>query len=118
MSEHQRTNVEELGIASIETLQSLAAEGKFVSATHCLPSDWIAAEWKFFYDGFPCEGKNLVEVFAPDNDYGWAVAYIKNADGEHTGETELIRGNWTIERVAKEATAPTDGSELSEASIG
>lgn len=123
MSE-QKTNAAEIDVASIETLESLAAEGKFISSTHGVPHDWLAADWKFYLNGVECSDKGIIEVYAPGNDYGWAVTYVPAPDGKHTGQTQLIRGNWVIERVghdrvhwAKDKPA-TDGSDLSEAPIG
>ena len=126
MSE-QRTNADELGVASIETLESLAAEGKFISATQKVPQDWQSADWKFTNNGVELPGVGIVEVFAPGDESGWAVCYVAGEEGKFTGETELIRGNWAIERIGHDrvkwekdqpVTPKRDGSELSEAPIG
>ena len=129
MSE-SKSNARELGVASIETLESLAAEGKFLSVSHSLPRDWNTAEWKFTCNGVEQPSLNLVEVFAPGTDYGWAVAYVVEANGDHLGRTTLIRGHWTIERLNHntQRTPETDdersqeyidrADQLSEAPIG
>lgn len=109
------SNIEEIGnLTHIVTLAKLAAEGKFVSIGHSLPVDLHQTEWLFTCDGKEYPVVDLVEVYAPGDNTGWAVIYVKKHIGIPLGKTEVVRGNWTIER--KPPIRPEDN--LSEASIG
>lgn len=110
-----RTNAHEIDVTPITTLEKLAAEEKFVSVPLNLPVDWVATDWIFKNNGVEMSNSYLTEVYAPGDENGWAVVYVDDAEGGHTGETMLIRGIWTIERVR---ACPIDGSELSEAPVG
>ncbi len=64
------------GLASLTTLEQLAAEGKYVSAANHLPLDWASAQWEFSLDGVVqdhIKEMMIQEVYAPGDDTGWAV---------------------------------------------
>ena len=87
-------------VTPVTTLDMLAADLQFVSAAKQLPPDWLSADWEFTRDGIPWDGLTLREVYAPaDGSEGWAVVYLpSDADGNMSGETQLLRGIWTIKR--------------------
>lgn len=84
------------GLAPIETLASLAAQCKYISAVHMLPGDLHEADWRFSLNGEPLpEGTFCKEVYAPGDESGWAIVFRKPF---RNGAVELIRGNWKIWR--------------------
>ncbi len=82
------------GLTDISTLEQLAAEGKFASSDLQLPQDLHSADFTFYLDDVKQEDGYIKEVYAPGDSSGWAVIYAKSKP--HTGETELIRGNWAF----------------------
>lgn len=87
----------------IVTLERLAAEGKFMSAKHQLPANWMTGNFAFTLNGVTLTNPELffVEIYAPGNETGWAVVYKKRTKGEHwDGATEVLHGNyefWEVE---------------------
>ncbi len=78
-------------LTPVETLASLAAEGKFASINHQLPINYN--DCRCFLNGE--EYTSIVEVYAPGDDSGWALAYVR-ANGEQN--QVLVHGNWKIVR--------------------
>lgn len=116
-----RSQAETIPTTPVETLAMLAADGKFVSASLELPHDWMAADWKFTNDGADYDALSLVEVYAPGDESGWAIAYVPQPNGDCTGQTTLIRGNWTIERLGHDFSridTVEPRQEASEAPVG
>ncbi len=95
-----------------KTLESLAAEGKYVSATHYLPLDVLSTKWEFSLNGVVQDnrygGTLLQEVYAPGDHTGWAVVYVKvyKSDGSRSNanHTKLIHGNWRIKRLGHDSS--------------
>ena len=85
------------GLASITTLEQLAAEGKFASSPLYLPEDVHSDDWKFWLNGKLFKGF-IKEIYAPGDSTGWAVVWPREDKNRYL-ETELIRGNWTMKRV-------------------
>jgi hypothetical protein len=84
-------------LTSPVTLAKLAARGMFVSVPLNMPQDIHSVDWTILFDGEPTI-KSIIEIYAPGDNTGWAVAYKPNVDGKHTGETELIFGQWQLVR--------------------
>ncbi len=79
--------------ADLVTLERLAAEGKFVSATHELPPDVCTARRDIWLNGRPYH-EPVAEIYAPGDESGWAVVF----DDLDTGNTSLVKGNWSFRR--------------------
>ncbi len=93
-------------LTSPATLAKLAARGMFASVSLGMPQDIHSANIQILFDG-EVTTKSIIEVYAPGDETGWAVAYVPSKDGKHTGETELIWGKWELVR---------DGHDFSRAS--
>lgn len=94
------------GLTPVVTLGQLATEGKYANAELTIPGDIDdpTREWQFRLNGGLLEdGRFIKEIYAPGDHTGWAVLYIKRTGDHHTGETELVRGRWTIRRVPASA---------------
>ena len=88
------------GLSDISTLERLTAEGKYFSSLHQLPEDVAAANLRITLDGRHMNHLGIKEVYCPGDDAGWAVVYKEPRQGNEFGaETEIIRGNWRVERL-------------------
>ena len=99
MSKHPSYAVSVLGavLTSPATLAKLAARGMFASVPLSMPQDIHTADIKILFEGEVSE-RSIIEVYAPGDETGWAVVYKPGVDGAHTGETELIWGQWLLVR--------------------
>ncbi len=88
-------------LSSPVTLAKLAARGMFASVPLCMPQDIHSANLKILFEGEVTE-RSIIEVYAPGDETGWAVAYKPSEAGLHTGETELIWGRWELVREGHE----------------
>ena len=107
MSKHPSYAVSVLGavLTSPATLAKLAARGMFASVPLSMPPDIHSANIKTLFEGEVTE-QSIIEVYAPGDETGWAVVYKPRGDGMHTGETELIWGQWELKRGAR--STPTE----------
>lgn len=83
-------------LTPIVTMESLCAQGKFVSASLKLPNDHLDCDWKFTLNGV--EHEDIAEVYAPGDDTGWAVVYAKCKDSVRK---YYVHGNWSIQRIER-----------------
>ncbi len=90
------------GLTPVVTLGQLAADGKYANSETMLPEDIHDQDrhWKFSLKGKPVSDRTFIkEIYAPGDDTGWAVLYVKTHGGPYKGETELVRGRWKMWRV-------------------
>ncbi len=87
------------GLTPVETLTSLAAEGKYASVVHQLPWDVNTVGFQFSLNGEQLPPKTYIEeVYAPGDDSGWAVVIEYTKDKPHIRSTRLVHGNWKMWR--------------------
>ncbi len=109
-------------LTSPATLAELAARGMFASVLLNMPSDIHNANLTICFKGIKTK-RNVLECYAPGDETGWAVVY-KNAEDivEHTHETELIYGVWTLHREPVKkiefVEAPGDAPKVEEPGAG
>ncbi len=84
-------------LTSPATLAKLSARGMFVSIPLGIPGDVHNANYKIYFNGLLTK-RSVLECYAPGDDSGWAVVYKEAVDGMHTGEIELIWGQWELTR--------------------
>ncbi len=92
-------------LTSPATLAKLAARGMFASVLLNMPPDVCNGDITTYLNGVSTK-HGVLEVYAPGDETGWAVVC---KDGNHTGETELIYGVWTLHREPVEIGFVTGG---------
>ena len=87
-------------LTPVETLEKLAAEGRYASVLHDLPFNVSSPEWewRFTLNGEPFGG-SVAEIYAPGDDSGWATVYLNSVDKRTGKDLEVIHGNWSFERM-------------------
>ncbi len=100
-------------LASPATLAKLAARGMFASVPLGMPQDLHSINLQILFEG-EVTTRSILEVYAPGDETGWAVAYMLDGKGSPTGETELIWGKWELVRGAIEADIEADKESAGE----
>lgn len=93
------------GLTPAKTLTQLAAEGKYASSDHHLPADQMGCDFEWFLDGVR-QGESehffVREIYAPGDQNGWAVLYVKQPGAERS-EERVVHGNWTFTKTPSSA---------------
>lgn len=101
LSADSRSTLPIVGTTPVETLEKLAAEGKYANVDLAIPHDVLGTDLNVEMAGVDTRDYPVLEVYAPGDDSGWAVVYDSPERKRNNRSyllTKIIHGNWSISR--------------------